>query len=108
MDPFKGILGCNYSDTVRFLCPNEPGLGCTKKKPRKFSEFWQSFLTSENSTDSSNCVPSKNSRKKLPKFCQLAAPKTFQQKFFFPRNANIKFSEFVVIFFRTQIFSVRT
>jgi hypothetical protein len=57
------------------LIEPSPGLGATNKNSEKFSEFRQNFQTSENSTDFSNCVPSKILRKNPRKFRQLAAPK---------------------------------
>jgi hypothetical protein len=37
------------------------------KNPENFSEFWQNFQTSENSTVFSNCAPIENSQEKSAK-----------------------------------------
>jgi hypothetical protein len=60
-----------------------PGLSPTsKKKTEKFSEFWQNFKASENSTDFSNCVPIKILKLNLYKFLPASSTKkTCQKKF---------------------------
>jgi hypothetical protein len=69
--------------------------GLPRKNQEKFSEFWQNFQTSENSTNFSNCVPIKNSEeksaeilpanrtKKLARKKFLIFRKIFQNSYFF-------------------------
>jgi hypothetical protein len=52
-------------------------LSPTNKKTEKFSEFWQSFQTSENSTDFPNCVPIKNYEEKSAEILPASSTKKF-------------------------------
>jgi hypothetical protein len=45
------------------------------KKTEKFSEFWQNFKASQNSTDFSKCVPFKNSEQKFAEILPASSTK---------------------------------